>query len=259
MAERTESGKTESGLPRPVAIAWGTYVQPQNGPRRGLSHERIVEQAIAIADAEGLAAVTMARVAKELGFTTMSLYRYVTNKDELLLLMVGSESLLPAPSGDDRHAGWRDELRAWAGLLRGMYREHPWMLDVPRGPTSVLMPASMYVADRGMRAMSELELGEREQISVVLALASYVASFAGLERDLAGQDDLEFGAEAIAELGEAITVERFPHLAPLLLSGGYVGGPAEDESGVDDEYRLGLDLLLDGLAVRWETRRSSAD
>ncbi|MCF8609733.1 TetR/AcrR family transcriptional regulator [Gordonia sp. HY285] len=246
--------KTESGLPRPVAIAWGTYVPSQNGPRRGLSHEQIVTQAIAIADAEGIAAVTMARVAKELGFTTMSLYRYVANKDELLLLMIGSESLLPPSAAEVPAAGWREDLRAWADLLRDMYREHPWMLDVPRGPTSVLMPVSMYIADRGMRALSELGLGGGEQISVVLALSSYVASFAGLERDLAGQEDVEFGAEAFAELGEVVTVERLPYLAPLMLSGGYIGGPAdEDEDGVDDDYRLGLDLLLDGLAVRWGT------
>ncbi|WOC12949.1 TetR/AcrR family transcriptional regulator [Gordonia sp. MP11Mi] len=248
--------KTESGLPRSVAIAWGTYVPSQNGPRRGLSHEQIVAQAIAIADAEGIAAVTMARVAKDLGFTTMSLYRYVANKDELLLLMIGSESLLPTPAADVSAAdvsaaGWRNDLRAWADLLQDMYREHPWMLDIPRSPTSVLMPASMYIADQGMRALSELGLSGGEQISVVLAISSYVASFASLERDLAGQEDFEFGAEAFAELGEVVTTERLPYLAPLLLSGGYIGGPVDDDEGVDDDYRLGLDLLLDGLAVRW--------
>ncbi|MCF8568849.1 TetR/AcrR family transcriptional regulator [Gordonia sp. HY002] len=255
--------KTESGLPRPVAIAWGTYVQPQNGPRRGLSHQRIVEQAIAIADAEGIGAVTMARVAKELGFTTMSLYRYVLNKDELLLLMIGSESLLPARAEPDADSGWRSELSAWADLLRGMYRDHLWMLDVPRGPTSVLTPASMYVADWGMHALRELELSAGEQISVILALSSYVASFAGLERDLAGQEDLELGADAIAELGRVATVDRLPYLAPLLLSGGYVGGEpgpsGADDVGVDDDYRLGLDLLLDGLEVRWRRRGLSTD
>ena len=89
--------RADPELPRGVALAWGVAAHPQRGPKRELSIERIVEAAIDIADAEGLAAVSMSRVAASLGFTTMSLYRYVTSKDDLILLMQEGASLPPVP------------------------------------------------------------------------------------------------------------------------------------------------------------------
>lgn len=248
---------TDSGLPRVVAIAWGTHAQPQSGPRRGMSHETIVAKAIEIADEHGLAAVTMQRLAEALGFTTMSLYRYVANKDELLMLMLGAESLVPepavpsaAPSGGPDE-DWRVALRAWTDSLRSMYAAHPWLLDVTRGPTSVLMPASVLLVDQGLRAISGLGLSDHENLSLILVVSSYVSAFAALERDLAGQDDLVFGPEAMQELGSVITPERLPYAAPLFLSGGYVGGPVDDDlPGVESEYDFGLDLLIEGLVAR---------
>lgn len=245
---------TESGLPRVVAIAWGTQAQPQSGPRRGMSHERIIQRAVEIADENGLAAVTMQRLAESLGFTTMSLYRYVANKDELLMLMVGSEALIPgAPS---EHPDWQVALREWAHSLRQMYVTHPWLLEVLRGPTSVLMPSSIQVVDQGLGIMAELPMDDRERLAVILAISSYASSFATLSLDLQRQDDLgEFGPEAMRELAEVITPERFPHAAPLVQSGGYVGGPAEDDpDDVDYEYSYGLDLIISGLAARLEGR-----
>lgn len=245
--------KTDSGLPRVVAIAWGTHVAPQRGPSRGLSHDKIVAKAIEIADEHGLAAVTMQRVAEGLGFTTMSLYRYVANKDELLMLMIGAEWLLPPrqPTGED----WRENLRQWIAQLREAYRLHPWMLDAQRGPVSVLLPGSMEIVDRGMEAVRALELDEQEVISVILVMSSYVAIFASLERDLEGQEDLEFGPEAMAELGEVITPDRLPYAAPMFLAGNYVGGPLlDDDEGVESEYEFGLELLIEGLAARHAAR-----
>lgn len=244
--------KTDSGLPRVVAIGWGIHAAPQRGPSRGLSHEAIVSRAIEIADEHGLAAVTMQRLAESLGFTTMSLYRYVANKDELLMLMVGAEELVPErpPAGKT----WQENLYNWAESLRYMYRTHPWLLDIPRGPTSVLMPGALAIVDRGLEAAHGLAIDAREQIGLILIVSSYVSAFAALERDLSGQDDFEFGPDAMRDLGEVITPERFPWAAALFLSGGYVGGPpAEDESGVEFEYRMGLDLLIDGLAARYAT------
>ncbi len=94
----------EDALPRAVALSWGVAERPQRGPKRELSIERIVDAAIEIADAEGLAAVSMSRVAASLGFTTMSLYRYLTSKDDLLLLMQDTVCAVPIPSEDDDDA-----------------------------------------------------------------------------------------------------------------------------------------------------------
>lgn len=246
---------TESGLPRVVAIAWGVHATPQRGPSRGLTHERIVQRAVEIADAHGLAALTMQRLAESLGFTTMSLYRYVANKDELLMLMLGAEWLLPQrpPPSDD----WREGLRGWADSLRQMYREHPWLLDVVRGPTSVLLPSSVQAVDRGMEAVRELPLDESEWVSLILVVSSYVAAFAGLERDLAGQQNLQFGPEALRELAEVITPDKFAYAAPLILAGGYAGSPDPDDLSLEVEYQFGIDLLLNGLAARAGGRAST--
>lgn len=245
--------KTDSGVPRVVAIAWGAHAAPQRGPSRGLSHEKIVKHAIEIADEHGLGAVTMQRVAESLGFTTMSLYRYVANKEELLLLMCGADWLLPPrqPSGDD----WRENLRAWVAELKTMYREHPWLLEIQRGPVSVLLPGTMEVVDRGMEAVRALHLTEEEIISLVLVISAYVGSFSGLERDLAEQEEVEFGPDAMAELGEVITAERLPYAAPFFLAGNYAGGPVPDDgTDVEMEYEFGLELIIEGLAARHARR-----
>lgn len=152
----------------------------------------------------------------------MSLYRYVANKDELLTLMIGSELTFPS-SLPTLHEDWRENLRAWAGWIREMYRAHPWMLEIVRASTSVLMPASVRVVDEGMRVLDALSADGPTKVSLVLVVSSYVVAFAGLERDLAREEDLQFGPEATAELGEVITIKKYPYVAPLMLAGGYVG------------------------------------
>ena len=78
---------TEPELPRAVALAWGVAANPQRGPKRELSIERIVDAAVELADAGGLAAVSMSAIAGEFGVTSMALYRYVSAKDDLVMLM----------------------------------------------------------------------------------------------------------------------------------------------------------------------------
>src|SRR6202020_324762 len=94
-------GEELTALPPGLDLLWGRRGQGKRGPRPGLSADMIVDAALRVADAEGLEAVSMARVAAELGFTTMSLYRHVASKEELLQLMwngsaLGAESLVTA-------------------------------------------------------------------------------------------------------------------------------------------------------------------
>ena len=166
--------KSETGLPRAVMIAWGMEEAPQRGPSRGLSHERIVAAGIELADAEGLGAVTMQAVARSLGFTTMSLYRYVSSKDELLLLM--QDAALRLPERARLPEGWREGLRAWAELVRDAYRSHPWVLGIPRGQSSVLMPNSMRAADLGLGVLADLELDMEAKVGTILVVSQLAAS-----------------------------------------------------------------------------------
>src|SRR4051812_50222549 len=96
----------ELELPRGVALAWGIAASPQRGPKREMSVESIVDAAVELADAEGLGAVSMAAVAARLGYTPMSLYRYVTAKDDLILLMQEEATGLPPQQGGAAE-GWR--------------------------------------------------------------------------------------------------------------------------------------------------------
>src|SRR6478752_7001251 len=120
----------DADLPRGIALAWGVAANPQRGPKREMSVERIVEAAVELADAEGLGAVSMAAVAARLGYTPMSLYRYVSAKDDLVLLMQEEATGLP-PATVAEHDTWRGRLEALYGELVQGYLRHPWVLDVP--------------------------------------------------------------------------------------------------------------------------------
>lgn len=248
---------TETGLPQALAIAWGLQEAPQRGPARGLSHARIVAAAIEIADAEGLGAVTMQAVAKSLDFTTMSLYRYVSSKDELVRLM--QDAALTSTETIELPGDWREALRMWAGLVRDAYRAHPWVLEIPRGQLSVLMPASVRAADIGLAALSGLNLADDEKIAAILLISQHVVSMVDLERSLAAEGMPAITPEGARVLREVITADRFPHVAPIMAAGGYVvsNEPVAEVEGVDAEYEFGLDMLIAGLEFL-EHRRDTA-
>ncbi|NMA77062.1 MAG: TetR/AcrR family transcriptional regulator [Actinomycetales bacterium] len=254
----------ETGLPRAVMIAWGMEEAPQRGPSRGLSHERIVAAGIELADVEGLAAVTMQAVAKALGFTTMSLYRYVSSKDELLLLMQDAAFALPKRAVLPR--GWRAALVAWAELVREAYRAHPWALGIPRGQTSVLMPNSVRAADLGMSALGDLEIDQESKVGVILVVSQLAASMVELEGSLATEGMVSTTPEGTGLLAEVITPERFPHIARLFTASSWAGAeqplpekPVIDGGTleVDGEFGLGLSLLIEGLEARQRAAEGS--
>lgn len=239
----------EPELPRAVALAWGVAAHPQRGPKRELSIERIVEAAIELADAEGLAAVSMSRVASALGYTTMSLYRYVTSKDDLLLLMQEAASEVPIPEAPET-PDWRGGLARWVRSTRAAYREHPWLGDLPVSGVPIT-PNSLAMVDWFLRELRETPLDDAEKMGALLLLANYARGVSRQERELAAADpgDID-GANFLAGLAPLITPERFPDFAPFFAAGGYVG-----EGGSEaDDFEFGLDRILDGLGRRIDER-----
>ncbi|MEV0714302.1 TetR/AcrR family transcriptional regulator, partial [Asanoa sp. NPDC050611] len=122
---------------------WMRPERPAYGPKPAYSRAQITEAAIRIADAEGLEAATMRRIATEIGAGAMSLYRYVPSRDNLVELMAdqvtGEIDVTGMPSGD-----WRADLTRYADGLRAMWRGHPWIATVQRslpsfGPNQLLM------------------------------------------------------------------------------------------------------------------------
>src|SRR5581483_4634360 len=117
------SGQEDLGLPASLIAAWGLRERPSRGPKPGLSLARIVEAGVRVASNGGLAGLSMARVAEELGTSTMSLYRYVAAKDELLMLMVDA-AVGPTPTLDPQ-AAWREALSEWAWSYHQRLSAHP--------------------------------------------------------------------------------------------------------------------------------------
>ena len=200
MAQQPDAASTPGPVPLPpgLDLLWGRRERGRRGPKPGLSVDAIVEAAVRVADTEGLDAVSMARVAKELGFTTMSLYRYVTSKDELLQLMWnasahGAESLVL--HGD----GWRERLREWALIQREMMDRHPWITQMPMAAPP-LAPNSLTFVERGLETLDGTGLPDADKIRVIGLLSSYALSEGRMAHDAARA---AAAAQASAAAGDA--------------------------------------------------------
>ncbi|MCC2031335.1 TetR/AcrR family transcriptional regulator [Microbacterium allomyrinae] len=236
---------TEPELPRGIALAWGVAANPQRGPKREMSVERIVEVAVEIADAEGLAAVSMAGVAARLGFTPMSLYRYVSAKDDLVLLM--QEEATGTPPDSMRTAGgWREQLQALYREQVQRYLQHPWVLDVPisGSPTT---PNSATWMDAGLHALAGTALSHEERLAVMLLVTGHsrwtgmvLAGYARMQRER-GIGDAEITRSEDALYRLLITADAYPDLRAAIEAGVFL-----DES---DPFSFGLDRSLDGVAA----------
>lgn len=234
-------------LPDHVALLWGRREAPRRGPKAALTVEEIVKAAIALADAEGLAAVSMARVAAELGNSTMALYRHVRNKDELLVLMADTamEPPPPPPPGVD----WRTGLTTWAlGIVETIGR-HPWHAQLTvSGPP--IAPNGAIWFDRGLAALADTGLTEAEKVGVVQSLSTFIQGQIRIAQDLGAsfaRDPDTFGryGEVLAEVLDAA---RYPALTRTIAAGVFEPeGMAVDD--LADDFRFALDLFLDGLAA----------
>ncbi len=181
MTEATPERPAQRPLPPGLDLLWGRRERGKRGPRPGLSADAIVGAAMRLADAEGLEAVSMAKVAAELGFTTMSLYRYVASKEELLQLMWngsadGAEKL--AIEGPD----WRSRLRAWAVIQRDMLDRHPWITQMPMAAPPVA-PNSMHFVERGLATLDGTGLSDSDKLRIIGLLSSYTLSEARMAAD----------------------------------------------------------------------------
>jgi AcrR family transcriptional regulator len=188
---------------RAVRLLREPPAEPARGPRAALSQSRVVEAAIKVADAEGVDALTMRRVAETLGFTTMSLYRHVPGKPELLDLMVdavwgGTER---TPAGP-----WREGLEFFARQMWSMYRAHPWMLQLT---TSRRMPGPHATTrrDAAFAVVSGLGLRPEEIVAVVTTVVQFVDGAGRTMADpvQAGRE-FEFGLVRVLD-GLAVFIE----------------------------------------------------
>lgn len=223
-------------LPRALEILW----HEPSAPRRtaGLNRERIVAAGIALADADGLGALSMARLAARLDCGTMSLYRHVANKDELVTFML-SAATGPPPALDP--SDWRAALDDWATGLWRLYHRHPWMLQASTaGPPAD--PGQLGWFDAGLAALGDTRLAERDKLAAVMVVLHFVRGAAAVHIEAAHVE----GPDYPALLRRVVDAERLPALSAALADG--VFDDADNDREAD--FRSGLRQLLDGIGTR---------
>ncbi|MEU5129374.1 TetR/AcrR family transcriptional regulator [Streptomyces mobaraensis] len=225
---------------------WERLERPAPAPRpAALTPRRIAAAAVAIADAEGLEAVTMRRLAADLGVAPMAAYRYVSGKDELIALMVDfvhGELELP-DAGDD----WRTVVRAVALRTRALTLKHPW---TARADHLSLTPNQFAVSERVLAALEGLGLDADTRMAVYRTASAYVR----------GAVDSEIGLSLMMRkrgwnTGDEAREGLAPEMTWLMGTGRYPATHrylAEAQRKDDAEWRfeLGLDCVLDGIAAR---------
>jgi AcrR family transcriptional regulator len=260
-----------------VQRLWGQQPKPRRGPKPALSAERIVETAFELAEAEGLDAVSMARIAETIGCSPMALYRHVSSKDELLVLLTDRvAALLPdLPTG----LGWRAGLERWARLQIDLVLDHPWYLGLPLAAT-LPGPHRLRWVDHALEALSDVPLPFDEKLAIIGLLAQHVLGEAQVQADTrraametvrrstgvpADVPDADLDPEAVDQanvyydfetvLTQLATPEQYPHVFAAAAT--WDPHDAPPASPVDD-IAFGIGIVLDGVEVYLRRRTGGA-
>ncbi|GAA1761628.1 TetR/AcrR family transcriptional regulator C-terminal domain-containing protein [Nocardioides hankookensis] len=246
--EREQSGGHAAVLSRAMRELWGQRDGVRRGPKPAMSVRAIATAAADLADTDGLDAVTMAALARRMGFTTMSLYRYVDSRQDLLEVMV--DEALGEPPELDRTEGWRSQVAAWARAEGGRFLAHPWALSI-RLDSPPVGPYSVGWMEAGFIALQATGLGPQQVASSLLAVDGYVRSSVQVSLQYLSGPAADSWAD---QLRAVLTDGAMPAVRAVLDS-----GALEDGDAGDDEFTFGLNLLLDGIERRAEqTRRAVA-
>ncbi|MDL5160352.1 TetR/AcrR family transcriptional regulator [Actinomycetospora termitidis] len=234
------------GLDRRVAALWsdGTDRRP------ALTRHRIITAAISVADAEGLDALSMRRVATELGAGTMSLYRHVADKAELLGAMVEAVNA-ESPDLAEVAGDWRAKLEHAAREEYALSHRHPWVLGVPWS-RSPLGPNSLAAVESVLGVVADLGLDHHDRVAVVFSVFRYVRGAARDAVDAAaerrdGVPDEEWWAGSEDVIARFVDPARFPEVV-----GAYRAG-ALTQTGPDG-FEFGLARVLDGVEAYVRSR-----
>ncbi|MEU7938436.1 TetR/AcrR family transcriptional regulator [Microbispora bryophytorum] len=226
---------------------WQRMERPARPPRAALTHAQIAAAAVEIADAEGLDAVSMRRLAERLGVATMGLYRYVRGKDDVIELMVDAVYAEEARAGEG--GDWREVLRVSALRLRALTLRHPWLIETTAqaGP---LTPNFVARTDRLLASLDGLGLDADTAMTVIGTVTAFVTGATTARIRMVRLMRKE-GAEKMDDLRSLYS----SRMKWLLESGRYPAFERYIRQGVrkdddDWQFELGLDSVLDGIAAR---------
>jgi AcrR family transcriptional regulator len=228
---------------RSLALMWDLGEKPTRGPKPTLTLKRIVTAAIQIADAEGLEALSMRKVAEALGVGTMSLYRYVPGKAELLDLMLdrlGGPDPTVESLGDD----WRSALEALGRGIWRLYLRHPWLPFVDQS-RPLLGPNSLDGFEVALRGLKASGFTDQQKVNAISLIEAFVSSAARLHNNAVTAEERtglstdEFWQAQTPVIEKAMATGRYPLIATL-----------DDDafaSSAEQFFEFGLQCLLDGL------------
>lgn len=247
MAQQHSGG---GDISRSLALMWEFDLgRSTRGPKPKLSLDAIVDAAVEIADREGLDAVSMRRIGQDLGVGTMSLYRYVPGKEELLDLML---ERVNAPAEDaDLGQDWRTAMETMGRGLWTLYTTHRWLPLVDQ-TRPLLGPNALRGFDLAIASLAAIPLTDQERVGVVAAIESFVVTAArnenagAMAEESTGVSNEEFWTAQEPLLSKAMASGDFPHVAALDMEA--FGMPGETF------FEFGLTLILDGVAALVDRR-----
>ena len=230
-------------------VIWARPERAAKGPAPSLSRAEISRTAISLADVEGIEAVSMRRLAGELGVAATSLYSYVERKDELYDLMIdaveGEDGGIPVPTGD-----WRTDVRAFAYRLHMLIHRHPWIAILAPG-RSTMGPNSLARAERILTALNGLSVDIDAMMTIIDVIDAYVRGHAISQlaeqeaRRRSGLDTQQWMQAQAPYVQTIINSGDYPMLTKVILDATKPHDPEARRNG----FRAGLDQILDGIAT----------
>jgi AcrR family transcriptional regulator len=244
------AARTGAGDPaRTLRLLWrDPAAGPRHGPRPGLTIDQVVDAATTLADAEGLDAVTMRRVAAGLGVVAMTLYTYVPGKAELLDLMLDS-AYARMGRADTGGQPWRQRLAAIAAENRALFELHPWAAAVStiRPP---LGPGLIGKYEHELSALDGLGLDDVQMDAALTHLLAFVQAWAVAAADARENRRVLDEAQWWAAHAPVLQKVLDPDAYPLAVRVGAAAGDAHQAAyDPGHAYDFGLQVILDGLAA----------
>ena len=236
----------------PSPLVWERLDRPARRPQPSLTHEQIARAAIEIADSQGVQALSMRKVAARLGSGTMSLYRYVASKEDLLDLMVDAvigEGLPDKPTGD-----WRSELAETARRVRASAHRHPWAIRYVLARPN-FGPNALRSIEYSMACVDGLGLDIDGMLDVVSTVNAFVVGFVQAElaekeaRHRTGLTEEQWRARVSPYIRQLVATGRHPYFERIVVE-------AEDFPDIDSTFERRLSLVLDGVAAGLPDGRS---
>jgi AcrR family transcriptional regulator len=225
---------------------WMRPERPSRGPHPVYSRAQITEAAVRIADAEGLEATTIRRIAAEIGAGAMSLYRYVPSRDNLVELMADwvlvEIDVTGMPSGD-----WRVDLTRYAAGLRSMWLRHPWITTVQRSLPS-LGPNQLHLIERLMGVLDAF-VSIDQNLGLTAILNSYIEGAvreeisAAREFRRSGLSESEWMARSSPYVDQLVKSGQYPMFTKIVMEA------RQPHLSRDDQFRNGLERVLDCIAA----------